>query len=44
MNYYKKKNFTLIEEYYSGKKNIDLNQDNQISIGLDGFIVKYSNH
>lgn len=38
------KNFALIQEYYSRKKNIDLNQDNQISIGLDGFIVKYSNH
>lgn len=40
------KNFSSISQYYSRKKNADLNfnQENQISIGLDGFIVKYSNH
>jgi hypothetical protein len=40
------KNFSLLREYYSKKKNVDENftQENQISIGLDGFIVKYSNH
>ncbi|WGQ14522.1 hypothetical protein [Sphingobacterium faecium] len=40
------KNFSLLKDYYSKKGNVNENftQENQISIGLDGFIVKYSNH
>lgn len=40
------KNFARVNEYYARRKNIDFNlaQGNQISIGIDGFIVKYSNH
>lgn len=40
------KNFSLLQEYYSKKRNIDGDfiRENKISIGLDGFIVKYLNH
>jgi hypothetical protein len=40
------KNYSRVNEYYSRTKNIefDTQYDNQISIGMDGFIVKYMNH
>lgn len=42
------KNYNLIDEFYSSKRNNDetnngLNSE-EISIGLDGFVVKYSNY
>lgn len=40
------KNFRRINEFYAKRKNLDFDfaQENQMSIGIDGFIVKYSNH
>jgi hypothetical protein len=40
------KNSYKINEYLTKRKNVDFNNltENQISIGIDGFVVKYSNH
>lgn len=40
------KNFSSVNEFYRRKKNFEPNfqLENQVSVGLDGFIVKYLNH